>query len=223
MPNKEKEKKNHKTIPNEPNASMQMLAEPSLSPARHGTVVSFHSLSEVNTASSALDAGSANRGPANVLNGADRESLLVVVDGLDDAADGSAFHGDGDDGLALDAKDVEAVARPVEAGVGEDNAEADEGDHVGDAGVDGVGDGGLDWGEDGAAGDTHDEDTGTAAGVGTEVGSSECEEGRVHGSHEEEDNNEHGNTCNTVDRADGGDAANGADGVDDEEEVGLED
>lgn len=111
-------------------------------------------LPEVDTASGALDADSADGAPADVLDGGDGESLLVVVDGRNDTADGTALHGGGNDGFALDAEDVEAVADPVEAGVSENEGEADEGDDIGDAGVGSIGDGGLDWGEYSASGDT---------------------------------------------------------------------
>lgn len=201
---------------------MQMLASPLAYPVtRHSAVVNL--LPEVDTASGALDADSADGAPADVLDGGDGEPLLIVVDGRDDTADSTAFHGGGDDGVALDAEDVEAVADPVEAGVSENEDEADEGDDVGDTGVGSIGDGGLDWGEDSTSGDTHDHDTGTATSVRAKVGSSEGEESRVHGSHEEEDNDEDTDTSNTADGADGSSAGNGEGGVDHEEEVGLED
>ena len=38
--------------------------------------------------------------------------------------------------------------------------------------------------------DTHDKDTSTAAGVPAKVGSTKGEDGRIHGSHEEEDDDE---------------------------------
>ena len=179
--------------------------------------------SEVDTASGTLDADSADGAPADVLDGRDRHPLLVVVDGLHDAADGAALDGNGEHGLALDAHDVAAVGDPVVGGVGEDDGEAEEGDDVGDAGVGGVSDGGLDGREDCCARDTHDEDTGTAACVRAKVGSSESEEGRVHRRHEEENDDEHRNTGNALDGADDCGADDGADGVEDEEEVGLED
>jgi len=129
---------------------MQMLASPVSYPVtRHSTVVNL--LPEVDTASGALDADSANGAPADVLNSGDGKSLLVVVDSLDNTANSTTLHGGGNDGLALDAENVEAVACPVEGGVAEDEAEANEGDNVGDAGVGGISDGGLDWREDSAA------------------------------------------------------------------------
>lgn len=42
--------------------------------------------------------------------------------------------------------------------------------------------------------DTHDEDTSTASGVAAEVGGSDGEDAGVHGSHEEEDDDDAGNT-----------------------------
>ena len=133
---------------------MQMLASPlsHIPVTRHSTVVNL--LLEVDTAGGALDADSADGGPADVLNSGDGESLLVVVDGRDDTTDRTAFHGGGDDGVALDAEDGEAVADPVEGGVAEDEDEANEGHNVRDAGVGGISDGSLDWGEDSASGDT---------------------------------------------------------------------
>jgi hypothetical protein len=111
-------------------------------------------LPEVDTASGALDADGADGRSADVLNGGDGESLLVVVDSRNDTANGTALHGSGNDGVALDAEDGEAVAHPVEGSVCEDEAEANERDDVGDAGVGGIGDGGLDRGEDSTSGDT---------------------------------------------------------------------
>lgn len=101
------------------------------------------------------------------------------MDGLHDTADGTAFDRHGDDSLGLDTEDVEAVAGPVEAGVGKNDAEAEERHNVGDAGVVGISDGSLDRAEDGCARDTHDEDTGATAGVRAKVGGTEGEEGRV--------------------------------------------
>ena len=202
---------------------MQMLASPlsHIPVTRHSTVVNL--LLEVDTASGALDADSADGAPADVLDSGDGESLLIVVDGRDDTTDSTALNRSGNDCIALDAEDVEAVADPVEAGVSEDEDEADEGNDVGDAGVGSIGDGSLDWGEDGTSRDTHNHDTGTATSVRAKVGSSEGEEGRVHGSHEEEDNDENTDTGNTADGADGSSAGNGEGSVDNEEEVGLKD
>lgn len=101
------------------------------------------------------------------------------MDGLHDTADGTAFDRHGDNGLGLNAEDVEAVAGPVETGVGENYAEAKERHDVGDARVVSISDGSLNRAEDCCARDTHDEDTRAAAGVGTQVGGSEGEEGRV--------------------------------------------
>ena len=78
----------------------------------------------------------------------------------------------GNDLVGVDAEEGETVLLPVESAVSKDNAEADEGSDEGDAGVGSIGDGTLDGGEDGTTGNTHDKDTGTAAGVDTKVGSS---------------------------------------------------
>ena len=202
---------------------MQMLASPlsHIPVTRHSTVVNL--LLEVDTASGALDADSADGAPADVLDSGDGESLLVVVDGRNDTTDSTALNGSGNDCIALDAEDVEAVADPVEAGVSENEDEADEGDDVGDAGVGSIGDGSLDWGEDGTSRDTHDHDTGTATSVRAKVGSSEGEESRVHGSHEKEDDDKDTDTSNTANGADSGSAGNCEGSVDHKEEVGLED
>lgn len=133
---------------------MQMLASPFSIISSLKAQYCCDLLPEVDTASGALDADSADGGPADVLNSGDGESLLVVVDGRDDTTDRTAFHGGGDDGVALDAEDGEAVADPVEGGVAEDEDEANEGHNVRDAGVGGISDGSLDWGEDSASGDT---------------------------------------------------------------------
>lgn len=79
--------------------------------------------------------------------------------------------------VGLDAEDGEALLLPVEGNVGKDDEEADERGDEGDAGVGSIGNGTLDGREDSTTSDTHDEDTGTAAGVDTEVGSSHGEDG----------------------------------------------
>nr|POF04557.1 hypothetical protein CFP56_56038 [Quercus suber] len=160
---------------------------------------------------------------AEVLAGDNGEAFLVVVDGADDATDGGALDGGSDDLLALDAEDVHAVGDPVEGDVGEDDDEADEGNDVGDAGVGGVGDGALDRGEDGAAGDAHDEDAGAAARVAAEVGGAEREDGRVHGRFPEEEGDEDADGGLAGAGADVGVEGDGEDGVDGEEEGRFED
>ena len=108
---------------------MQMLASPlPYLVLWHSTVVTF--LPEIDTASGALDADSADGIPANVLDGGDGKSLLVVVDGGDNTAKGTTLHGGCNDGFALDTENVEAVADPVEAGVSENEDETDKGDDV---------------------------------------------------------------------------------------------
>merc|ERR1711933_374838 len=66
------------------------------------------------------------------------QSLLVIVDGLNNTTDSATFLRDSNHSLALDAKDVEAVASQVGRDVGEDDAEADHWDDVGSAGVYGI-------------------------------------------------------------------------------------
>lgn len=84
----------------------------------------------------------------------DGQSLLVVVSGGDRAADSGSLKRYSDHGFALDADDVEAVGDPRVGDVGEDDAEADKRDNVGDAGGGLVGNCALNRGEDGSAGDT---------------------------------------------------------------------
>ena len=73
--------------------------------------------------------------------------------------------------------------------------------------------------------DTHDKDTSTAAGVPAKVGSTKGEDGRIHGSHEEEDDDDASNARSSV-RAlarDESRQSNAASGVDHEDEVRLQD
>lgn len=125
--------------------------------------------------------------------------------------------------LILDAEDPEAVASPVRCTVGEDNDETDERDDVGDTSAGGVGNGTLDRREDSSTRDTHDEDTGTATSVTTEVGSSESEDGGVHWGLEEEKTDEDTGGRLAVATADIASESNSADSVDSEDEVGFED
>lgn len=142
---------------------------------------------------------------------------------LDDTAQ-RATHGLAlDDIDVLGAHDDHAVAEPVEGDVAEDVHEADERDDIRDAGAGRVGDGALDRGEDGTAGNTHDEDTGTAAGVAAEVGGTQGEDGGVHGGLEEEDDDEDGDGGGAVAGADVGVEGDGDAGVHDHDEVGRED
>ena len=72
--------------------------------------------------------------------------------------------------------------------------------------------------------DTHDEDTSTAAGVPAKVGGTQGEDRGIHGSHEEEDDddacNAGGSVCARA--GDKGRQSDAASGVDHEDEVGLE-
>lgn len=83
----------------------------------------------------------------------------------------------GDDLVGVVAEDSKAILLPVVGNVGKDNAETNERGDEGDAGVGSISDGTLDGGKDGTTGNTHDKDTGTAAGVNTKVGSTKSEDG----------------------------------------------
>jgi len=124
---------------------------------------------------------------------------------------------------SLDAEDSETLLVPVESDVGKDDEESNEGNDEGDASVGGIGNGTLDGGEDGTTGNTHDEDTGTAAGVDTEVGSSHSEDSGVHGGHEEVDGHDGTDGSLAVTGADVGVKSNGGNGVDDHDEAGAQD
>ena len=82
------------------------------------------------------------------------QSLLIVVDCLNNTTKSAAFLRDSDHSLALDAEDVEAVASPVESDVGKDDAEADQWDNVRNAGARGIGNGALNRREDSSTRDT---------------------------------------------------------------------
>lgn len=140
---------------------------------------------------------------------------------LDDST--AENRGSSDNLLVLDAEDAHAVANPVEGNVSEDVDEANKGNDKGDTGVGSISDSTLDRGEDGTARDTHDEDTGTATGVLAKVGSSEGEDGGVHGSLEEVDDDEDCDSRSAVASADVCVEGNGANRVDGDEEVALED
>lgn len=73
--------------------------------------------------------------------------------------------------------------------------------------------------------DTHDEDTSTAAGVPAEVGSTQGEDGRIHGGHKEEDDDDAGNTRSSMcaGARDESCQSNAASGVNHENEVRLQD
>jgi hypothetical protein len=111
----------------------------------------------------------------------------------------------------------------VESDVTKDDEESDERSNEGDADVGGIGNGTLDGREDGTTSDTHDKDTGTAAGVDTEVGSSHGEDSRIHWGHEEVDG--HDGTDGTLALAgtDVGVKSNAGNGVEDHDEAGAQD
>lgn len=122
--------------------------------------------------------------------------------------------------VGLDAEKGEALLLPVEGDVCKDDAEADKRGNEGDASVGSIGNGTLDRGEDGTTSDTHDKDTGTAAGVDTKVGSSHGEDGGVHGSHEEVDGHDGTDGTLAVTSADVGVKGDGGNGVADHDEAG---
>lgn len=74
---------------------------------------------------------------------------LIVMDSLDNTADGTTLKRSGNDLLALDAHDVEAVPGPVDGHVSEDDDESDRWDDVADAGVGGISNSTLDGRKDG--------------------------------------------------------------------------
>jgi len=139
----------------------------------------------------------------------DRQALLVVVTGLDHTTHGASDDLSGKDRWGLLAEDEHAVTEPVDADVSEDKDEADHRNQVGDASSGGIGNGTLDRWEDRTARDTHDQDTSTTSGVLAEVGSSEGENCRVHRSHEEENDDQHGDAGDATCRGDVGSQGDG--------------
>lgn len=75
----------------------------------------------------------------------------------------------GSDDDVLDADDVLAVREPVEGNVREDNHESTEWDEHRDPCGGVISNSTLDRSEDSSSGDAHDEDTGTATGMDTEI------------------------------------------------------
>jgi hypothetical protein len=120
-------------------------------------------------------------------------------------------------------EDGEALLVPVESDVTKDDEESDERSNEGDADVGGIGNGTLDGREDGTTSDTHDKDTGTAAGVDTEVGSSHGEDSRIHWGHEEVDGHDSTDGSLAVTGADVGVKSDGGNGVDNHDEAGAQD
>merc|ERR1712151_1233119 len=97
---------------------------------------------------------------------------------------------------------MKAVTSPVGSDIGEDDAEADQWDDVGNGGAGSIGDSALDWGEDSSTRNTHDKDTSAATSVASKVGRSECEDGGVHRSLEEENRDQDANGRRTTARCD---------------------
>lgn len=169
-----------------------------------------------------VDRCASQAGAADLLDLRDREALLVVVNSLDSAAEGTALESSGHYVVALYAEDVHAVADPVERDVDEDDDETNHRDEVGDAGSACIGNGALDWREDCPAANAHDEDASTAAGVAAEVGGTDGEDAGVHGCHEEEDDDDACNTGGAMGIGNVCGEGNADGGVDHEDEVRLE-
>lgn len=85
------------------------------------------------------------------------QSLLIVVDGLNNTTKSATFLRDSNHSLALDTEDMEAVTSPVGGDIGEDDAEADHWNDVGSAGVYGISNSGLNWREDSSTRNTYGE------------------------------------------------------------------
>lgn len=102
----------------------------------------------IDAASNALDRHLANTCATDFVVCGRVQSLLIVVDCLNDTTKSAAFLRDSNHSLALDTEDVKAVTSPVGSDIGEDDAEADQWDDVGNAGAGSIGDSALDWGED---------------------------------------------------------------------------
>lgn len=103
------------------------------------------------TASNGVQTGTTEAGCTNGLSVDSAKFALIVMDSLDDTADGATLKRRSDDLLALDAHDVEAVPGPVDGHVSEDHNESDRWDDVADASVDSIGNSTLDGREDGYA------------------------------------------------------------------------
>lgn len=114
-------------------------------------------------------------------------------------------------------------AQPVAHDIKQDKDKPDQRHNVADARSGGVCDRALDRWEDGSARDAHHHDTGSALGMSAEVGGSEREERWVHGSHEEEDGDEHTDGWSTTAVRDVCRHGDCDSRVDDHDEVGLED
>jgi hypothetical protein len=124
--------------------------------------------------------------------------------------------------VGLGDHDLHAAADPANGNVTEDVDETDSRDDVADASALSVGNCSLNRGEDCSARNTHDKDTGGAASMATKVGSTHSEDGRVHGSLEEEDGNQDTDTGDTLTSAAVGSESNGAARVDNHDEVGAQ-
>lgn len=124
---------------------------------------------------------------------------------------------------ALGDHDLHAAADPADGNVAENVDEANGRNNVADTSALGISNCTLDRRENRSAGNTHDKDTSSAASVAAKVGSTHGEDGRVHGSLEEEDGNQDTDTSDTLTSAAVGSESNSAARVDNHDEVGAED
>lgn len=102
----------------------------------------------IDATSNALNSHSANTCATDLFVCGRVQSLCIVVHRLNNAAKSTTFKRGSNHRLGLNAKDVEAVASPVESDVCQDDAEADQWYDIGNAGVGSIGDGALDRRED---------------------------------------------------------------------------
>lgn len=119
-------------------------------------------------------------------------------------------------------EDLHSTANPADSDVAENVDEADSRDNVADTSARGISNGALDRREDSSSRDTHDKDTSSAASVSAKVGSTEGEDGGVHGSLKEEDGNQNTDGSGTGTSAAVGSESDGAARVDDHDELGAE-
>ena len=147
--------------------------------------------------------------------------LLIILISFHDASEST--NGSSAKDNLLDADDVASMSHPVESGISEHIDESNEWDDVGDSGIHSVCDSSLYRWKDRSSRNPHDEDAGTAASVTAKVGRAESEESRVHGSLEEEKEDEDDYSALAIAGNDDGIENDCANGVYHQEEIGLED
>lgn len=103
---------------------------------------------DVVSAGDGVDRSTCEAGTTDLLDLHGRETLLVVVDGLDGSTKSTTLECAGDNVLALHAHDVHAVAEPVRCAVAEDDDESDHRYEVRNTGGGSISDSTLDRGED---------------------------------------------------------------------------